>query len=365
MRRRRHRHGRRHREERAEPIEFVQELIEAGKLDEARRLLDGLEGDEAVLESFRGILDMKAGRPERAIAHFERVLVLKPTQTAVWLYLGQARFQTGRFRESLRALEKGAAVGRKLPAFFQLKARAEKELGLVEAAYGSLEEARGLFPGQDDLVREQALLLVGEGLYAAALSKGQEYLARRPEDRDGYLILGEALRKAGRPREAAVILEQAALRFDQDPEILARLAFAYSTDHRTLAAARLFAKATRLGGEHAFAAAEHFRLAGRFREAMQMNARVQDPKKKLSQRLAIYLGSAHFSRAAALEGALVSATALDDTCRYRLAYANLRTGDLQTAERLAREVEDAALKESAGRILARIAELRARQAGTL
>lgn len=341
-----------------QPIQLVQTLLDQGKLDEAERLLNGLEGDEAVLESFWGILAVKRGRPKQAIPHFRRVLALKPTQTAVWLYLGQAYFQADQYQESLAALDKGKPIGQKLPSYFQLRARVEEKLGRLEAAYGTLEEARRLFPQQYELLREQALLLVNEGLYAAALEKGRDYLAKRPSDRDGYVVLGEAMRKAGRPREAAVILEEAALGFNQDPEILARLAFAYSTDQRTLAAARLFARATRLGGDHAFAAAEHFRLAGRFREAVEMNAFVKEEKKRLSQRLAIYLGEEHFGRAASLAQALVDAEALDDTNRYRVAYASLRIGDLNQAEELCQEIKDPVLRESAAKLLKTIADER-------
>ena len=342
-------------------MKLVQELINEDRLSEAERLLNGMEGDEAILESFRGILAMKRGRHVEAIGNFERALELKPTQTAVWLYLGQAFFQAGKYKKALRALVRGEIAGRRIPSYYQLKARAEEKTGRIEEAYETLERARGLFPDRHELTREQALLLVKEGLYVAALEKGQEYIAKRSDDRNGYLILGEAMRNAGRPYEAAVFLEAAAVRFQQDPEVLARLAFAYSADGKTLVAARLFSRATRLGGDYAFAAAENFRLAGRVREALEMNAMVREPRKRLSQRLAIYLGAEHFGRAASLERALVDADAIDDTNRYRLAYANFRTGDLDHARELCLDVEDRTLKKSAAKLLEALEKERGRE----
>jgi tetratricopeptide (TPR) repeat protein len=368
-RRHRHRHGHgrghgryfHHRDTpELSPVQMVQELLNEDRIDEAEKLLSGLEGDRATLESLRGILAMKRKRFDRAAAHFRQVLALKPQQTAVWLYLGQACFMLKKYDESLGALIRGEKIGRDLPSYFQLRARVERELGRTEDAYRTLDRALGLFPTHHQLIREQALLLVNEELYAAALEKGQEYLSRNPRDRDGYLILGEALRSAGQPHRAAVILEEAALRFEQDPQVLARLAFAHATDGHNLAAARLFARATRLGGDHAFPAAEHYRLAGQFRQAMEQNALVPDPEKRLSQRLALYLGGEHFDRAAALERLLSAAGALDDTNRYRLAYALLRTGDLDRAEKLCLQIGDPALEQSATKLLQAIARERTR-----
>jgi predicted Zn-dependent protease len=309
-----------------------------------------------VLEGFRGILAMKRNLAGEAIPHFKKVLSLKPNQTAAWLYLGQAYFRREKYREALDALVRGDKIGQKIPSYFQLLARVEKALGRPQDSYDTLERALRRFPNEHELLREEALLLVNAGLYLAALEKGQEYLARRPEDRNGYLILGEALRSAGRPREAAVILEWAVLRFNQDPEVLARLAFSYATDRRWLAAARLFTRSTRLGGDFAHEAAEHFRLAGKLREALEQNALVQNLEKRLRQRLALYIEAERFARAAALDRLLVAAQALDDTTRYRLAYAHLRTGNLDRAKDLCLQVKDPAIEESTAKILEAVAE---------
>jgi len=343
------------------PIEIVQKLIAAGRLDEAEILLSGLEGDEAVLASFHGIIAMKRSRPAEAIPHFLRVLELRPNRIAVWLYLGQAYVETEQYKLAVDALYRGEPVGLKLPSYFRLRARAEQAAGWIEEAYDTLDYAVIHLPDHPELVREQALLLAREGLYAAALSKGEWYLALQPEDRDGYLILGEALRSSGRPREAAAILEQAALRFDQDPDVVARLALAHASDGRHLAAARLFARATRLGGEYAFEAADQFRATGRLREALEQNARVARPARRLAQRLDLYLATERFDRAAALHGPLEQSGALESgTPAYRLAYAHLRTGELDRAEALCKRVSDPDLQDSVRKLREAIRDQRGR-----
>ncbi|MBN1653167.1 MAG: tetratricopeptide repeat protein [Deltaproteobacteria bacterium] len=337
----------------------IQTLIDTGKLDQAEKLLR-LEGDGARFESYRGILWMKRDQPEKAIEHFKRVLRQQPNQTAVWLYLGQAYFQMQRYRESLRSLDKGKAIGSKIASYFKLKARAQERVGYIEKAYKTLSEAEKRFPLDREIIREQALLLVNAGLYAMALKKGREYLSNRSDDRDGYVILSEALRRAGRPREAAEILEDASVRFRQDAEIVGRLALAYAESGQTFAAAKLFSRSTAMSGDYQFAAAETYRLAGRFREAIRMNAFVTDTKKQLSQRLAIYLGSEAFDRATALTQRMQDAGIMNDTNRYRLAYAHLRVGDLDRAEALAIQVSDPTLIQSAQDVRKQVEKERAR-----
>ena len=336
-------------------IGAIQRLINEGELEQVEALLAD-EGDEAVLESFRGMLALKREKPEQAVEHFRRVLAIKPNQTAIWLYLGQALFQCGRYRESLEALDRGKSIGRKLASYYRLRARAQQHLDRIDDAYRTLEQGRRRFPREHGFVLEQALLLVHQGLYTAALKKGGQYLGLRPDDRDGYLVLGEVLRRAGRPRQAARVLEQARLRFPNDPDVLARLGFAHAADGRLRVAARLLSIAARVKPEYAFSAAEYYRLAGRFERAIEINARVPDPAQRLSQRLAIHVGSESFDRAAALELLLRSAGAMNELNRYRLAYANLRAGELERARQLALEVRDPTLRPRAEEVLRSIRE---------
>jgi len=56
---------------------------------------------------------------------------------------------------------------------------------------------------------------------------------------------------------------------------------------------------------------------------------------------------------------------MNDTNRYRLAYANLRVGNLDQAEKLCRQIRDPALTGSAAGLLKTISEQRADGRGLL
>ena len=345
-----------------DPIAEVQNMLKQGRLDEAETLLDGLEGEVYILESLRGLLAMKRGKFERAITHFQKVLALKPNQTAAWLYLGQACFETEQYKRSVEALRKGRSAGELVPSYYRLLAKAELTAGFTEAGYRTLLDGGARFPEVPELQLDRALFLIEAGLYAAALEAAEAYLATRATDANGHAVMAEALRSAKRPLEAAAVLENALLKDPGDADLWARLGLCYSSAEKHLAAAHSFYRASTLSGRYHFETAEQFRLAGKTRRALLHNAAVADESKRLRQRLTILLAAERFDRAVALYDAIDRAGAWNDYTRYLLVHAHLRTGDLGRAETLYGAIRDSALRATAARMMQTVASLkRARQ----
>jgi len=79
-------------------------------------ILDSLEAmlargrDSALLRFSLGTEYLKAGRPDRAIAHLRQALVLDPTYSAAWKLLGKTLADAGRTDEAIRAYEDGLRV---------------------------------------------------------------------------------------------------------------------------------------------------------------------------------------------------------------------------------------------------------------
>jgi len=340
-----------------DPVDEVQAMIKDGKLDEAAVLLDGLEGDDYVLESLRGLLEMKRGKLEKAIVHFKKVLKLKPNQTAVWLYLGQAYFEAQQYQHSVDSLRNGKSAGESFPSYFRLLAKAELAAGLTEDGYQTLLDGTARFPYASALRLDRALFLIEAGLYTAALEAAEGYLATRSTDANGHAVMAEALRSAGRPLKAAAVLENALLHDPGNTDLLARLGLCYSAAQKTLAAARSFYRAAALSGRFHFETAEQFRLAGKTRRALLHNSAVADEKKRLRQRLTILLAGERFDRASALHESIDKANAWDDNTRFLLAHAHVQTGSLQQAKTLYAEIEDTALRKSAAKMMETIASM--------
>ncbi len=339
-----------------ERIQRARQLIFDGELDRAEAVLDSIGGEDLEVRSLRGLVAIERGDAATAVTLFESVLDERPNRLGVWLYLGQARYALADHEGALDALERGASAGAQLPGYFELRARVERELGKPRRAYETLAFGSERFPDADILWRERALMLIEIGLYETAMDVARRFLEVNLDDSNAWVVMGEALRRAGRLEDAAAVLEEGRLRFRRDATIIAQLAFVHASLENHLAAGRLFAEASRIesksGEAHAFEVADQLRLARRYSEALAWNARVADDARRIPQRAAILVSSERYEAAVALLPRLEAMHLLDDGLRHHLAYACLKTDRPERARELARAITSASLTDDAERLLA-------------
>jgi tetratricopeptide (TPR) repeat protein len=148
-----------------------------------------------------------------------------------------------------------------------------------------------------------------------------------------YLALGNALRASGDLDEAALLLEEALLRFPVSAEAKKVLARVYIDRGELSAAADILYQAALLEPELLAEAAELYRRAGQTYRALMLNSQLSDQEQKLRQRLAIYLQLQNFEQAVAMEKALLRVGLLEDEdLRYAMAYSLFNIGDFEAAE---------------------------------
>ena len=184
------------------------------------------------------------------------------------------------------------------------------------------------------------LVLVGLGLLETAETTARRYLVSNPTDRAGWLLLAEALRVAGDVDEAIALLEEANQRFPGDVDVISRLAHAYAQAGAPNTSARMFMQAQVIQPRFAFEIAEQLRMAGHYRRALFFNGQVADAKRKLTQRLGIYMGMERHDLAIALLPDLQEHDWMDDMSRYQVAYACYATGRDQELQALAARIQD-------------------------
>ena len=308
------------------PLALVHRHLDRGELEAAWRLLDDLEGDPAVLEAYRGIISLKRGEAQRAVGHLRRSLSLQPSRTVLWLYLGQALVEVGAFAEAVDALGKGAQQGRRHASFYRIEAEALLGAGRGAEALAAIDEAIAAFPAETRLLRDRTSVFLRLGLWTTAGRVAQAYFAAHPDDRDGVLSLGQAMRQAGATEQAAALLEAANLRFFADGALLRALAAVYADAGLRQASASLWARLPDLSDDEALHAAALYRAAGLAPRALVVNARVGDAARRVRQRVGLHVAAAHFERAAALEPALQHVDACIDDARLQLLYGLLRIG---------------------------------------
>lgn len=333
----------------ASPVDDILRLAEEGRLAEAEALARDARLEPADRHQLLGYLALRARRFERAARSLEHAVALEPGRGAAWLYLGVALHHQGRPRESLAALEQAEVPGASLPGFFALRARAARLAGSSSTAWACLEAGLERFEADPGLIREQVGLLFEVRAIGAATRRAErlfEVTTRPIRDR---LWVARALIDSGALAEAAPALEAALAHRAKSPStspgapsrgaIRAQLAWVYARLGRPRAAARLL-DPVRLGtGEHAYEAADQWRIAGDITRALAANRYVEAPTKRLRQRLLILVEAGALERAAAL-GEGLDPSALDALTTYALAYALALTGRLDKARALAARIVD-------------------------
>jgi len=325
-----------------QPVEFLSlaaVLIGDGNYERARNVLARVdtsdeEVDLARYHTLSGLVALNLKELPLAANHFEDAIAAGQDQPVVWLYLAQAYFGQEQYREALEALDRAGDDATRVPSVFMMRAQAHWQLGDYRAAWEWLSRGSQQFPERTgDFVRRQVFLLIDQGLFQQAADQGLAFLASGDATSDDAVAIGNALRQAGEPRQAAVVLEKARAANPDNALIGKVLSRAYLDQGHVLAAADVMRTAAIRDPELVSDAAELYRRAGWLVQALTLNAQVIDQPRKLKQRLAIFVEMQRFEQAAGMEQDLRRVGLLEDEdLRYALAYALFKAGDFERAE---------------------------------
>ncbi len=313
-------------------------LIKDGHAERARAVLDEVDPtrpglDLARFHTLRGLAALQAQDPAAARDALAAATRSGPVEPVVWVYLAQAHHATGEPAAAVEALERSRTAWADLVGVHRLKVSCHWAADDREGAFAALTTAERRFADDAELARQRLLYLLELGLYREAASAGAAYLARAGHTAEAHLALGEALRRARQPDDAARALEAARLLHPGHERLLVALAHAHLDAGRPRAAAVVLEEAARLDPKYLAEAAELHRRAGGLERALLLNAQVLDQRAKTRQRLGLLLQRAAYDGVHALEPRLSRLGLLDDEeVRYALAYASYRSGDLERAD---------------------------------
>ena len=233
------------------------------------------------------------------------------------------------------------------PGIALLLAAAHEGLADHRKAYESLRAAATKHPDQHGLRRELVMHCARHGLYGAS-QRWAETLTPAELSRDVALAVLQWLRGDAGTEDFARWLAGG---FPDDADVQEQLGWALSARGKMRAAARAFEVATRLGGGLAFAAAEHYRGAGRYRDALRMNALVASEEQRAEQRFDILFESGEMARAVAAGERLERDHGLSARRRYNLAYAHYILLQYAEASAQARRLKGTDEADRAARLL--------------
>ncbi|MCK5687852.1 hypothetical protein KAI87_01220 [Myxococcota bacterium] len=285
--------------------------------------------------SILGILLLQQGEPDRAIQALRGATSGEDAQPGDYFYLGQALMQTEDYSEAVKALRAGKSAGVEMAAYFAMLSRAEKTLEHFEEARKTLAEGLSLFDENALILRELTLLYADLGLSRSALDFGMRYMkASKNRDPLAMLLLAESLRQKGAWDEAIAILETAHLADPDSQTILERLAYTWAESGAPMAAAPLFENRSWADSGFAHWAADHYRQAGRFEQALRISYTIPDVRRRTQVQAAIYIERGDLELAIMLLNQQRKKGQADTNALYQLAHLAIQSERIE----LAREV---------------------------
>jgi tetratricopeptide (TPR) repeat protein len=210
------------------------------------------------------------------------------------------------------------------------------------------------------LERQRLLMLIELDLFQAARDAARAFFERRDTRPTDWVALAEAMRQSGQLERAVLLLEEANLRFPNNPDIRSQLAASYLSQDRPTTAAEVLRPLAWANPEKALSTAELYLKGGAPERAISMNQRVPDQKDKFRQRLAILLDQEQYELAANLYPRLARLGLLEDEqILYALAYALYQTREFEKSEELLSQIQDPSLYRQGVQIRQAIEQCRA------
>ncbi|HET6566302.1 MAG TPA: tetratricopeptide repeat protein [Xanthomonadales bacterium] len=318
-------------------------MLRDGNIDRALAALDQADPDTEDFDrvrfhSLRGMAYMRSNQAGLAQEEFQSAITAgnaigQPVDAVIYVYLAQISYQLEDYRGALDALDAAGSELQQLPSVYHMRAQSHWLLDEPVEALATLDLAAQLFPQDDSFLRRKVFYLVDMGLFQQAVELGRVYLESGAGKLEDYLAFGNALRASGQLDEAAILLENAQLRYPESAQVRKVLAHVYIDKDQLNAAADVLYQAALIEPEFMSEAAELYRRAGQYHRALALNSQLADQPEKFRQRLALYLQMESYEQAAAMEVPLRRVGLLqEEDLRYAIAYAQFKVGDFAAAE---------------------------------
>ena len=313
----------------------VETLIDRGELAQAEAQLRSESFSPLVEATLQGRLAMARSKPAQAVRSFRKAVTLAPDHGPLRILLAHAQLAAKQHADALRTLEH-ESVASDDPAVAQLRARAYLGRDEPKRAYNTLVAASSAHPDDVALRRQLVLVCAQADLFVTAQQWAQTL---RPAQLGSPTVVA-VLQRARTQPGALPVARSLAAGFPDDAQVQAELGWVESAAGEFNGAARALARAARLGADTAYAAAEHYRAARRYRDALSANAMVRERARRLGQRFDILFESGRMARAIAAAQSLETSSTLSPRQRYNLAYAHYSLRQFAEATRRARGLTD-------------------------
>lgn len=205
--------------------------------DAEQRLKPALSESSPIAEAhmLAGRMALGEGNLERANAHFEHAVKLRPEHLPTMLALAAIAHDRGDRQTSENWINKASRLGNGHPVALLFAAQTAYDAGDVEQAFALVERVPPSFRDQPQYARLRGLVEAARGQYGLAIDPLQDFVATTGGDIVARRVLAQCLMEQGRMVEAW--------------EAVSPLTNHPQSDRATLTLARALAVATGLGDQ--------------------------------------------------------------------------------------------------------------------
>jgi len=295
--------------------------------------------DFAHYYTLKGIVALKLAHYEESNKYFYKSIESGQKEKSIYVYIAQNSFKLQEYTKTIKALEHAPALLKSKPNLMALKAESFYRLKEYNEALMTLKKLLELHPKYYKAYRQRFAYFIALKLYQSALSDAKVYLAHAKENEQVTISFINALREAKETKKAILLAEAAHLKYPKNTTIILLLANLYIDKGMLQSAADLFDEASDIDYKYTKDAAEMFRRAKDFTQALYKNSQLLDTKEKYKQKVAIYLEFGEYEQLVATEEALKRNGLLkEQNLLYALAYSYYKIGDFKKAEKYLKKI---------------------------
>ena len=295
--------------------------------------------DLAQYYTLKGIVELKLSNYKESNTNFYKAIESGQKEKSLYIYIAQNSFKLKEYKKTIEALNNAPALLHKKPNLMALKAESYYRLKEYNEALLALNKLLEVYPNYYKAYRQRFAYFVSLKLYQSALSDAKIYLEHTKANEQVTLSFINALREAKEIKKATLLAEAAHLRYPKNTTIILLLANLYIDKEMLHSAAELFNEASQIDYKYTKDAAEMFRRAKEFTQALYKNSQILDTKEKYKQKVAIYLEFAEYEKIVATQSALKRNGLLkEQNLLYALAYSYYKIGDFKSAEKYLKKI---------------------------
>jgi eukaryotic-like serine/threonine-protein kinase len=181
----------------------------ADRARESARQAEIRDPDLAPVQLITGLMLLRAGKYDEAVAHYQRALELEPNNSDAYRRIGAAYHSKGQDAQALAMLNKAVATAPGNYLALWERGSHSYRLGQNEAAAVDLEKATKLAPDEPGPLTELAQVYLNGGNAVQAEQAARHAVELQPTART-LNVLGQSLLYQAKPEQALPYLQQAA-----------------------------------------------------------------------------------------------------------------------------------------------------------